>query len=834
MLKLISLTVERVKEPTAAPCSGLRFSWVLDGDGRYVFQSSFRLVVSHRDQIVFDSGTVESSQSVDVVPELTLLPGADYGWSVSVSADSVDGELAAFAESRFATGLRPEDFSAAWIKPKKHREGACVYFRRDFRCEKPIVRAVAYIAGLGYGTLYLNGSRVDDIYFDAPFTNYEKTVLYRAYDLTSLLKSENAIGVHCGEGFYSQSRVWVGKGFKYGDICCLAQINIEYSDGTSYIFGTDTDWDCAYSPAVLSNVHGGEIYDARLENPDWCVYGSSDDTFTKAVPDTVPKGELEGALLPPCRVIRRVKPVSVTQLNGRDSGLWVYDMGENFAGVVQLHLPPSVEGSEYVLRFAELLDESGHLDYRSTGVYHTYVQQQDIYIASGKPNEVWAPEFTYHTFRYVELTGFYGREPSLDLMTGLAISTDFDTIGKFECSDDDINRLQTLMLRTIRSNYHGFPEDCPGREKCGWLGDAQIVSDTAIYNYDMVSSYEKYMSDIRTSRQVYGTWTMIAPGKRTCGYASPLWGCAQIIIPYNLYMYSGDTAVLREYYPDMCDWVQHELERSEDFIISDGLGDWCPPTGNDAPGRIPVPHSSTLMFYEETKKLAEISRALEADGSEYDRLAEKIKTSFNAHFYDTEKHTYGYAASNAAAWLLGVCPEADRDALVASTVEIIEVGNYKMDTGIYGNKYLLPMLYEAGRGEAAHKLCFDRGHIDFGTMLDDDAGSLWECLNLKSVGQKGDIPSYNHPMHSGFAYLYYAHLAGIRPLKPGFSEFELRPCLPGAPERVYAEYMTPYGLIISDRVGKRLTLTVPANTECSVNAASGAFRVGSGKYTFDL
>ncbi|NMP38250.1 MAG: family 78 glycoside hydrolase catalytic domain [Clostridiales bacterium] len=837
MIKLKRLTVERTVTPNAVPLSGLRFGWIIESDAAEVYQTSYRLRIFSEGSSIYDSGTLESACSVDVPAQPQLEPGCEYSWSVEIGAVSRPGGeiLRACASSSFSTGLRACDFSAKWIKPKKHREGACIYFRRDFTCEKQVKRASLYMCGLGWGNLYMNGSRVDETYFDTPFTNYEKEILYRAYDITPLIAAENAVGIHCGEGFYSQSRAWgANKEFKYGDICLLAQINVEYEDGTRQTIATDESWECAFSPAILSNVHGGEIYDARLEIPDWCSFGCSDTAFTPAAVDDSPKGELKPAAMPPCRVIRHVKPVCVTQLDGEDSGLWIYDMGENFAGMCRIKPPKSAEGSTCVLRFAETLDESGHLDFRSTGVYHVFCQQQDIYISSGKDNEQWNPEFTYHAFRYVELTGYYGREPGIDFIEGLAVSTDFDTLGKFECSDDDINRLQTLMLRTIRSNYHGFPEDCPGREKCGWLGDAQIVSDTAIYNYDMVPSYEKYLSDIRTSRLVYGDWTMIAPGKRTCGPATPLWGCAQIIIPYNMYKYCADERVLREYYPDMCLWIEHELNRSEDFIISDGLGDWCNPTGHESAGRIPINQSSTFMFYEETKALWEISLILGIDGEKYRVLSQQIADSINRHFYNSEKKTYGSYASNACAWLLGVCPAEDRQALASATVGMIESNGLRMETGIFGNKYLIPMLFESGNGETAMKLMFSRDHVSFGTMLDDNATSLWECLEMKSVGMKELVASYDHPMHSGFAFIFYALMAGIRPLKPGFSEFEIAPCLSGSPEKVRAEYFSPYGKIISERDGNKISITVPANTTCRVRLPGTDVKIGSGTYNFDF
>lgn len=822
MTRLYDITVERVKEPLAVKCKGVRFGWRLESDGKDVFQTSYAVTVS-LDGAVVKTIAGEGTRTVDVTLDEALLPGKKY--DVTVESYTTDGYCC--GTTHFAT--EPE-IRGVFIKPKKHIEGACVYFRREFRCEKKVKRATAYVAGLGYGTLYLNGERVDGIYFDAPFTNYEKEVLYRAYDITEKLTEQNCVGVHCGEGFYAQSRVWGNKAFKYGNICCFAQVNIEYEDGEEQVIATEPGtWQTMYSPTILSNAHGGEIRDARRQTP-WCEYGYEDDDLRPAVADDVPKGPLHGAVMPPCRVIRHIKPVAIKQIHGVDSGLWVYDMGENFAGTVTLRPPHSAEGSTYVLRFAETVDEKGQLDYRSTGVYHVWCQQQHIYICSGKPGEEWTPEFNWHGFRYVEVTGFFGRDPQPEMIEGLAISTDFDTVGEVTTSNDDLNALQTIMMRTYRSNYHGFPEDCPAREKCGWLGDAEVVCDTGMYNFDTAASYEKYLRDIRTSRDVYGDWTMIAPGKRTCGFGTPLWGCAQVVIPYKLWKLCGDEAVLRENYDYMCDWIEHEIKRSDDLIIKEGLGDWCPPIGNEGKRRIPVEHSSTFMLAETALMMGEISRALGHDGEKYDRLFERVKDSINRHFYDAEKHSYGYQASNAVAWQLHVVPEEDREALVKATHDMIVDDKFVMTTGIYGNKYLIPMLFENGLGDDAMRIMFGRTFHDFGTMIDDGATSLWECLEMKLVGMEGLVPSFNHPMHSGFAYMYYAQLAGIKPLKPGFAEFEVRPCVKGAPEKVCASLLTVNGLIVSERNGGKLRVKVPANTRCRIVFGATDMTVGSGEY----
>ncbi|MBP5209996.1 MAG: family 78 glycoside hydrolase catalytic domain [Clostridia bacterium] len=826
MTHLYDLTVERVRSPLAVGTRELRFGWKIASDARDVRQTAYRLSLSEADGPLVWEGEEAGDKTVDVVPPVELEAGKRYVWTIT--SYTTDGVCR--AEDAFCTS---HELTASFVKPRRHIEGACVYVRREFVCGKPVRRAVAYAAGLGYGTLYLNGRRVDEIYYDAPLTNYDKVVLCRAYDLSGLIGRENCVGMHVGEGFYAQSRVWKNKGMKFGDVCCWVQIEIEYEDGSTERILTDGTWQTMPSPTLLSNVYAGEVRDARLDDPAWCTFGYQSEALSPAVPDTTPKGVLKAALMPPCRVIRRIKPVDVWEINGPYGGVWVFDMGENFAGTLTLRPPKSAEGATYVLRCAETIDEHGQLDHRSIGVYHTYCLQQHIYIASGGDGEEWTPEFCWHGFRYVELTGLYGREASTDMLEGVAISTDFETRGTFETSDEDMTRLQALLLRTIRSNYHGIPEDCPAREKCGWLGDAQIVSDTAIFNFEMAASYEKYLEDIRTSRQVFGDWPMIAPGRRFCEEATPLWGCAQIVIPYKLYMLCGDERPLRQYYPDMCEWIRHEERRSEDHIVREGLGDWLPPVGNNDPRRIPVEQSSTLAFFESAALLAEICRVIGEDPAPYEKLAGEIRAAFNRHYFDADKHSYGSCAANGAAWTLGVCPDGEREALVHATHELIVREGYVMTTGIWGNKYLLPMLWERGLGDDAKRILFGRGSFDFGTMMDAGATSVWERLEENDHLQRpGKVGSFDHPMHGGFAYLFYSHLAGIRPLEAGFATFEIAPCTEGAPERLRAVCESPHGRIVSEREGGRLTVTVPANTRCTVRFGSVRETVGSGTYVF--
>jgi alpha-L-rhamnosidase len=845
MLKIYDITVDLVNQPLAAALEGTRFSWKTESDRNGAYQKSYRVVISSESGVFFDSGIIESRESVEIsFPALSLAPATHYTLELTVVDDKNEQ---ATANSCFATELPAEMWKAKWIKPAKHYESWAPYIRKKFAAKSPIKRATLYASGLGCAEYYINGERISDDYIDPPMTNYTEEVLYRVFDVTKFLEGKNCFAAWLGDGWYSQSRVWTHGGFKYGDVCLCAELHIQYENGETEIIATDDTWTYKYSPIVLNNLYGGETYDTRFETPDFAKYISDEEDWKPCKYDDIPKGELRRCNMPAIKIIRTIPAVSVTNCSGKDDGAWIIDMGENFAGFAEFHLPRCAKGSQYVFRFAETLNEGGHLDHRSVGSFATQCIQQDVYIARGDmEGEVYRPRFTYHGFRYIEITGYfdlrkYGMNPDIGIATGYAIATDLRETGSFECDHNDVMRFHKIMNKTFLSNYHGFPEDCPAREKCGWLGDAQVVCNTGMMNFDMGASYEKYMQDIRTSHDTYGVWQMIAPGRRGCGEASPLWGCAQVIIPYYMYRYLGDERVVRDNFDLMEEWVEHERARSKDLLIDVGLGDWAPSGGNQHPRRMPVKHSSSMMFYEICVRMTELIEALglgEDKASYYRDLGEQIKESIIRNLYDKEKHSYGYWGSDGVALQLGLYPDGDRDALVSALAAMIEGEDYDMHTGIYGNKYLAPALCENGLGDMALDVLFTTKHPSFRTMMDDDATSVWECYDMaKIMRREWPVSSYNHPMHGGFAYFYYAHIAGITPITPGFARFAIKPVFFNAISHVDATYDSPYGKIsvkYARKDGKySYEITVPANTECEFTPVGGETVIlGAGRYNF--
>lgn len=815
VLTIYDLTVEFVKEPIGVDNPNLRFAYKLMSDENNCLQTAYRIVVDG----VWDSGIIKSDVSNNIAYEgALLLPKTFYTYEITVWDNH--GNQAA-SKSNFETGMMQSDWGAKWITQDKYRSSWAPYFRKEFNLKAKVLKARAYISGLGCYELSLNGAKLSDNFLSPAQTNYNLSVLYDVYDITKNLNDgANTFGVLLGDGWYSQSRVWGLGTYHYGKPRFIMRAEIYYEDGTFEVIVSDESFKTDYSPITSNNLYAGECYDARLEQRGWDSAGFNDSKWDNAVSIDAPGGKLLCSLMPPIKKTRLVKPVSVKKLHAGDDKVFLYDMGENFAGWVKIKIPHSPPACEVVLRFAEDTDPLGNLDMRTTGIGATYVVQQDKYTSNGGAIE-WEPRFVYHGFRFVEVTGIYADEPSLDFIEGCAVNTALEPNGRFNCSDRVINKLQGVILRTILSNYHGYPEDCPVREKCGWLGDAQLMSETCIYNFNMVLAYEKYLDDIKESKETYGTWQMIAPGKRTCGDATPLWGSAQVVIPWNLYLYYGDKAVLYKHYSNIKAWVEHMKVKSDSLISSWGLGDWCNPDGHASSKRIPVPQSSTIEFFNVAQLAAKIARVLNnaEDEKYFANLAEDIKNAFNKAFLKGD--TYGYQATDAATLVLGICPNEVREAVASSLLQSITQNGGSFTTGIFGNKHLMNALTQTGNGGAALNSIVKKDFPSFGYMLEKGATSLWETFTHDNSLKK-HLASLNHPMHGSFASWFYSHICGISPAEdnPGFKQFTVKPYIVGYINHADCSYETNYGTIkLSYKVCGdtfEISLVIPPNTTADV------------------
>ncbi|MEI6913904.1 MAG: glycoside hydrolase family 78 protein, partial [Armatimonadota bacterium] len=712
--------------------------------------------------------------------------------------------------------LDPSDWAASWVGAPDTIQSSPL-FRRSFALAGGLKSARAFICGLGCYELYLNGQRVGDNVFDPAQTDYEKRALYSTYDITPhlLAGEENALGVMLGNGWYNQDRVWGG--MSYGKPTLICMLRVEYSDGTVETIGSDSHWRVTGGPLLRDNVYAGELYDARLEIDGWASPALNDSAWDKAEATQNHPPKLQSQMMPPMKRMKTINPVSIVSPEAR---VYVYDLGQNFSGWVRLRTDAS-EGAAVTLRYAETVDSSGNLLPGSTGVQHTGVVQTDTYICKGYGNEVYEPRFTYHGFRYVEVTRFAG-EATLDDLEGVVVHSAVAKAGAFECSDPMLNRIHRTAVWTLISNLHGIPTDCPHRERCGWLGDSHVMAEMSIYNFEMARFWEKYLDDIETSLTEAGLPTMVAPGKRKIHQATPDWGTAIVQIPWFLYLYYGDKRVLESHYETMERWVEHLQDTSKDYIVSEGLGDWCAPKALE--GHTPVYLISTAYFYYDVRLLSRIAGALgrHVDAEKYREQARLIKDAFITEFYDRDRCTFGGQTANAFALYLNLIPVGDQDKVAASLADDVRANGAHHTTGITGSKYLFWALSTFGHGGLAQQILNQTDYPSIGHLFAEGATTLWECWGEEDIDREHGVRSQNHPMQGGFDAWFFNGLAGISPDldTPGFKNIILRPQVVGYLNYAQAIYQSVRGAIESEwEISNGIfywSVVIPANTTASI------------------
>lgn len=791
-----------------------------------------RLKVGEAD--LWDSGRIEGDTHFNVTyAGRAVPPGQRIWWTVRVW--DATGLVSEFAPPAWwETALGAADWAPAeWIAPDYTawaKPWPAPHLRREFTLPAAPVRARAYVCGLGYHELYLNGARCGDTVLDPAQTDYEAQALYVTHDVTAALSAgRNAVGLILGEGWFHQDRVWKGGFEPYGNPGAIARLVVECADGTTQVVVTDAGWLAAAGPIRSNNVYAGEDYDARSELPGWCEPGApvGDWQPVRITPRLSPR--LLPQTLPP---IRRTQELPVRAHREVTPGTWVYDFGQNFAGWARLRVP-APRGTVVCLRFSEDIFADGSINPLSTGVVHTRCVQTDRYTCRGDGVEVWEPRFTYHGFRYVEVTGLPGAL-SGDLLTGVAVHTDFAPAGEFACSDALLNRLHETARWTLRSNLHGVPTDCPARERCGWLGDAHTITEVTLLNFDAGTFWRKYHRDILQTLGRGGTTytgapadprvpANIAPGQRHCGPARPDWAVALVLIPWYLHVYTGDRVILQETYPAMRAFTTYLEEMAPDHLLREGYGDWCPP-GAVEPAEPPVPLTSTAFYQRTVAAMAQIAAVLgqSADAQRYRALAGHIQEAFVAAFYQRRGRTFGGQTADAMALAFGLVPQGDEARVAAALARRIrdrQAGHF--NTGIHGLRHLFDVLCAHGQGATAWQALQAEGFPGFKHHFGLGATTFWEVFYDPWMHLLHDR-SLNHPMQAAFAAWFFHGVGGIRPdpTQVGFRQINLRPHLVDQLEWAEASHETPAGTVRSrwERSGNRLAwaVTIPPNATATV------------------
>ncbi len=420
----------------------------------------------------------------------------------------------------------------------------------------------------------------------------------------------------------------------------------------------------------------------------------------------------------------------------------------------------------------------------------------------GSGEEIWQPSFTYHGFRYVEVKGWPGELTREDIKAVL-VHTDLKPAGGFECSDERLNKLHEMVLWTHRSNIHGLPEDCPARERCGYLGDGHIICRYSMYNFDGLTFWEKFLDDIETSRQVNdGLPFNIALGKRK-GPATPDWMAGMILIPWELYLFSGRWDIIEKHFPAMQRVMGHFIELSHDGILEGGLGDWCDPLNSTFPTYTPERITTTVWFYECSRIMRDVSELLNRNelSVKYSKQMKDIREAFVRKFYDSENCSFGSQTADILALNFCLVHEEQAPFVVESLVKDIRDTHRTHHTvGIMGMRYIFEVLSRFGYGELAMDLLHQNSYPSFGDLINRGATTLWEYWGEPEVDKTDGPRSLNHPMMGGFDNWFYNTLGGINPdpQKPGLEHVILKPCPPVGLKWVKTHYNSPRGKIRSE------------------------------------
>ncbi len=743
------------------------------------------------------------------------------------------------------------------------------YLRKTVALSKNLQSARLYVTALGSYCVFLNGSRVGSDVMTPDFTDYRKRVLYQAYDVTSLLiNGNNVIGALLGDGWYGSGLTWDGVHFFSPPDRFVAQLELDYADGSHETVVTDDSWKAAASPILRSDIYGGEEYDARLQQAGWEKAGFDDSKWEPAAVAQAPAIAVSGQLAAPARVILTLAPKSVTPAA---NGAYIFDMGQNMVGWATLKVKGAA-GTKVRLRFAEILNSDGT-------IYTANLRNADatdIDILRGGEEETFAPHFTFHGFRYVEVTGYPGT-PTLDAIQGDVVSSvSGDPVARLTTSSDLVNRMWSIGIWGQRGNFLSVPTDCPQRdERLGWMGDAGVFWRTGSYNFDVAAFSQKFIQDIVDAQSRQGAFRNVSPNTLPSSVdepeeadegsdmvGAPGWGDAGVIVPWTTWLQYGDKAVIEGNWDAMQRWMEFIQRRNPDFLRKKGVGpnfaDWLAPDQRTNKDLLATAYWALIA-----NMMSEMAHAAgkDADEKRYDGVVQNIRAAFQkAYIKEDGTVGTGTQTSYVVALYTKMAPAALEPLLVDKLVKDIEARNWHLSTGFLGTPFLLFTLADHGRSDVAYRLLLNDTYPSWGYMLSKGATTWWERWN----GDTGDpaMNSYNHYAFGSVIAWVYRYAAGIdtTPDSPGFKEIVIHPHLDARMTSVRGEYDSVYGKIVSDWKGTptgpfSLKVTIPANTSArvflpasagehvvedgnpvSAQADHGSYviQIGSGSYNFEV
>ncbi|WP_164981309.1 alpha-L-rhamnosidase [Silvibacterium dinghuense] len=710
--------------------------------------------------------------------------------------------------------------------------------RKTFDVTKQVRSARLYATALGAYTMSVNGMRAGDQVLSPGWTDFRERVTYQACDVTSAIHhGRNAMGAWLAPGWYSTPLEWVGQGNNYGATppALKAQLRIEYTDGSVDWVATDHSWKADLSPITSAEIYNGENYDARRDQTGWNMPAFDDHTWHAAVLVHPREPEIVWQSFQPIHAEQTVAPKSVSS---PAPGVFIYDFGQNLAGVARIQVQGPA-GTDVRLRFGELLNHDGTLYVENL----RNAKATDHYILAGKGVETYQPSFTFHGFRYLEITGI-SAALAKSAVNAVVLHTDALETTKLETGSPMINQLWSNILWGQRSNFVGVPTDCPQRdERLGWTADAQVFWRTASYNMDLAAFSRKYATDLRGTQAGTTMYGIYAPGtsKPNTGFG-PGWSDAGVIVPWTSWMQTGDLTILEQNWDAMQRYLDGIHDANPDYLwaYNGGIafGDWLAPEGATSQTLI-----ATAYWAYDVSLMQQMAHALgrTRDEQAYAQLFEKIRAAFEQQFV----HPNGVVgwipeSSNGSgakplqetqtgyvlALHMHLLPEADRFAAAQHLVDRIAANGWKLGTGFLGTPYLLEVLSDTGHADVAYRLLLNTQYPSWGYMVEHGATTMWERWNGDQMLNDPGMNSFNHYAYGAVAEWIYRYAAGVDTslLAPGFHVINLHPNFDARLGHIDFSYESAYGLIHSSwataPAGFHWTVTIPANTSGRLSLTS--------------
>ena len=852
------LRCEYLVNPLGIDTKTPEFSWTLISSQRNANQSAYEIIVSDNIRDIraergntWSTGKVNSAANLQVRYDgKALKPFTRYFWRLRVT-DSTGYQSSWSAVNWFETAMLEQgDWQGEWIgngskQPSReedyYKDDPMPLFRKDFRTRGNIASARLYITGAGYYEAYLNGMKIGDQVLAPGWTAYGKEIQYQVFDITEMLeRGSNAMGVMLGNGWWNPLPFklfgrWDIRDYQQtGRPAMLAEIHIRYSDGRREKIVTDDSWKTHPGPVMRNNVYLGEHYDAGKEIEGWSSRNFFSTNWVQASRAGGPEGKLTAQLQAPVKITTVIHPESIKEI-GKDT--FIVDMGVNFAGVARIKVKGPA-GTRISMRYGELLFEDGSVNLLTTAA--TQIKkgaikggpgapetawQQDTYTLKGKGVEKWSPRFTFHGFRYIEITGWPGR-PSIEDIEGLRMNADLTATGEFNSSNDMFNTLFEVIDRTFKSNIFSVQSDCPGREKLGYGADIVVTAESFMYNYDMSSFYRKTVNDYANDQQDDGGITETAPfvGIADRGYggaSGPLgWQLAFPFLQKKLYEFYGDKSIVEKNY----EGVKKQLDFLQSKAV-DGLFHW---DISDHEAIDPRPEAFTAAcFYLHHASLAEEFAEImdrKEDAEKYGRLKEGISNAIQRKYHVPSTGRFDNSTQSAQVFALWYGLASDEEGVMKVLLEEFRRHNWHVSSGIFGVKMMFDVLRLLDSNSVAYRIANQRDFPGWGFMLDNDATTLWETWK-----HPGTVYSANHPMFGSINEWFFRSLLGINAAEPGFKKIIIKPQPAGDLRWAKGSYQSVMGNISSSwkiqDIGFSLDISVPPNTSAEIWVKAGDDRL---------